>query len=219
MKFWVELACKLLVQMSKKAVNAKFKPDASSLSYFERSVVFYKSYHNNETNQLIHMICIPLIAFTGFIFFAYTPEIAISYKEVTLPIIDLTIKLTYGNVIVSIYVIYYLLFEFPGLAGPLAAFLFISGSYYANMLVLQNKEVIWKYALLIHISAWLAQFYGHAVHEKRSPALLDNLVQAFLSAPFFVLLELMFSFGYRKQLQTKIDEYVKMNIEEFKKKK
>ena len=205
--------------MSKKGVKGKSRPDSASLSYFERSVVFYKSYHNNETNQLIHMICIPLIAFTGLIFFAYTPEIVSSVKKVLLPMINVEVNLTYGNVIVLIYVIYYLIFEFPGFAGPLAAFLFITGSYGASILVQQYKEVIWKYALVVHISAWLAQFYGHAVHEKRAPALLDNLVQAFLSAPFFVLLELMFSFGYRKQLQEKIDEYVKISIEEFKKKK
>jgi uncharacterized membrane protein YGL010W len=29
---------------------------------------------------------------------------------------------------------------------------------------------------LIHVGSWIAQFYGHGVHEKRAPALLDNLL-------------------------------------------
>ena len=33
------------------------------------------------------------------------------------------------------------------------------------------------YALAIHITAWIMQFYGHGVHEGRKPSLLDNLFQ------------------------------------------
>jgi uncharacterized membrane protein YGL010W len=32
-------------------------------------------------------------------------------------------------------------------------------------------------ALYIHIAAWIAQFIGHGVFEKRAPALFDSLVQ------------------------------------------
>ena len=32
-------------------------------------------------------------------------------------------------------------------------------------------------ALTGHIAAWIFQFIGHGVHEKRSPKLMDNLVQ------------------------------------------
>lgn len=32
-------------------------------------------------------------------------------------------------------------------------------------------------ALAIHATSWIAQFYGHGVHEKRKPSLLDNLFQ------------------------------------------
>jgi 2-hydroxy fatty acid dioxygenase len=33
-----------------------------------------------------------------------------------------------------------------------------------------------EYAILLHITAWVAQFLGHGVAEKRAPALLDNLI-------------------------------------------
>ncbi|CAH2040795.1 unnamed protein product [Thlaspi arvense] len=43
--------------------------------------------------------------------------------------------------------------------------------------------------LVAQVACWTGQFIGHGVFEKRAPALLDNLSQAFLMAPFFVLLE------------------------------
>ena len=33
-----------------------------------------------------------------------------------------------------------------------------------------------KYAALIHVGSWIAQFAGHFGAEGRSPALLDNLI-------------------------------------------
>jgi uncharacterized membrane protein YGL010W len=41
----------------------------------------------------------------------------------------------------------------------------------------------------VQVGCWLAQFLGHGLLEGRSPALLDNLLQAFFMAPVFVLLE------------------------------
>ncbi|KAJ6987566.1 hypothetical protein NC653_020734 [Populus alba x Populus x berolinensis] len=70
--------------------------------------------------------------------------------------------------------------------------------------------------LVSQIVCWTGQFIGHGVFEKRAPALLDNLVQAFIMAPFFVLLEaLQTSFGYEPypgfhaSVQAKIDADMK----------
>lgn len=60
------------------------------------------------------------------------------------------------------------------------------------------------------------QFIGHGAFEKRAPALLDNLVQALLLAPFFVFMELLFIFGYRPELQKRIDVAVEKEITRFK---
>lgn len=66
---------------------------------------------------------------------------------------------------------------------------------------------------MVFAGAWIGQFIGHGVFERRAPALKDNLVQgesyparflfgngnrrgklmvALVTAPFFVHLELMF---------------------------
>lgn len=54
------------------------------------------------------------------------------------------------------------------------------------------------WATVLHIVAWIAQFYGHGVHEGRAPALVDNLGFAGL-APFFVSFEFLhYGFGYKE---------------------
>lgn len=42
--------------------------------------------------------------------------------------------------------------------------------------------------------------------QKRAPALLDNLIQAFLMAPFFVLLEVTLHLIFRELLETSFAE-------------
>lgn len=63
--------------------------------------------------------------------------------------------------------------------------------------------------------AWILQFLGHGKFEGRAPALLDNLMQALLLAPLFVWLELLFYFGYRKELKDRVDKKVEKNITKF----
>ncbi|RQM05221.1 hypothetical protein DH86_00004229 [Scytalidium sp. 3C] len=62
----------------------------------------------------------------------------------------------------------------------------------------------------------LLLFVGHGVFEGRAPALLDNLVQALVMAPFFVFLEILFKFGYRPELQARVEKNVLQQIEKFK---
>jgi uncharacterized membrane protein YGL010W len=48
---------------------------------------------------------------------------------------------------------------------------------------------------------------------------LESDFQALLTAPLFVLLEVMFFFGYRKEFHAGIIQQVQKNIDEFKAKK
>ena len=69
------------------------------------------------------------------------------------------------------------------------------------------------------MTAWILQFIGHGVFEGRAPALLDSLDQALLMAPLFVLLEVLFSMGYRREFHEKIMKQVEVNMKEFQDKK
>ena len=50
-------------------------------------------------------------------------------------------------------------------------------------------QMFWK-MFFIHVLAWLGQFVGHGVFEKRSPALFSNFMLT-LNAPFFVTAEVL----------------------------
>ena len=48
---------------------------------------------------------------------------------------------------------------------------------YTSTKFLETNPNANKIALAIHIISWIFQFLGHGLAEKRSPKLLDNLVQ------------------------------------------
>jgi uncharacterized membrane protein YGL010W len=52
--------------------------------------------------------------------------------------------------------------------------------------------------MLLHIGAWVAQFIGHFYFEGNRPALTDSLVQAFLIAPMFVLIDIQYLIQQRR---------------------
>jgi 2-hydroxy fatty acid dioxygenase len=67
----------------------------------------------------------------------------------------------------------------------------------------------WRWAVMLNALSWYMQIHpGHMVCEKSRPALMDSLVQAFLTAPLFVWLDLLFALGYRRDLQVAIDSHV-----------
>jgi uncharacterized membrane protein YGL010W len=63
---------------------------------------------------------------------------------------------------------------------------------------------------MVQLFAWISQFIGHGVYEKRAPALLDNLVQALFLAPLFVWIEVLFMAGYRPELKQRLQEKVRV---------
>ncbi|KAL1216754.1 hypothetical protein V5N11_025254 [Cardamine amara subsp. amara] len=69
---------------------------------------------------------------------------------------------------------------------------------------------------------WTGQFLGHGLFEKRAPALLDNLVQAFLMGPFFVLLEVLqtvFEYEPYSGFKARVDSKIESEIKEWREKK
>lgn len=71
-------------------------------------------------------------------------------------------------------------------------------------------------SFLIQAVAWSAQFFGHFFFERRAPALLDNIFQAFLLAPLFIFMELLFVLGYRPALLKRVRDKTKIAITTYK---
>ncbi|KAG8379203.1 hypothetical protein BUALT_Bualt07G0064200 [Buddleja alternifolia] len=160
----------------------------------EEQFAFYGAYHSNPVNILIHMIFVWPIAFTALLLSYFTPPL-FHHSPIELWGQNYLV-LNYGFLFTVIYALYYVSLDRK--AGSLAAFLcficWVGSSALAQRL---GFSLAWKVVLASQLLCWTGQFIGHGAFEKRAPALLDNLPQAFVMAPFFVLLEaLQSTFGY-----------------------
>ena len=123
------------------------------MKYLDNAYCFYAEYHDNIINKVLHIICVWPIFLTGLIFLSYTkPIVKISDN----------IPINWSVIISIIYGTFYAIIEQPGIAGPIATLLVILCYLTSKELVSLYPDV-WKIALVIHITGWLAQFYGHGI--------------------------------------------------------
>ncbi|KAI9347783.1 DUF962 domain protein [Zopfochytrium polystomum] len=174
----------------------------------------YAEYHHNRVNQLIHITCVPIILWTSMVWFANIPAFAAWPLDAVQQPLNATVLLT------AFYATYYLILDplTGALILPLLALLchtatrFQAGAAVAAGLLPADVSPN-AVAGVVHATAWCFQFLGHGVAERRAPALLDNLLQAVVLAPFFVFLEVLFSLGYRPQLAK---DFEKVTVERIK---
>ncbi|KAF8455663.1 hypothetical protein BGX38DRAFT_1166024 [Terfezia claveryi] len=159
----------------------------------ESQLAFYRSYHHDPKNVVIHLIFIPVLTFTSLLLATTTGDF------IQLPYIPIN----GAALIAGAYLLTYFLME--PVAG--ASMIPVVGAllWYLNKLHAEYGPQAILVAGIVNVLAWIAQFIGHGVFEKRAPALKDNLVQAFLLAPFFVWFELLFSCGYRPELYERVE--------------
>ena len=122
-----------------------------------------------------------------------------------------------GTIFTLLYATLYILME--PVAGSALAPLLLAGTAYSNYLTKMHGATANYAALGLFGLSWIAQFVGHGAFEGRAPALLDNLIQALFLAPFFVWMEILFYFGYRPELQSRVAKNVEKELEKFRKSK
>lgn len=118
-----------------------------------------------------------------------------------------------GTIACIIYTSFYILLE--PVAGAMLAPILLGSTAASNYLTSTYGAQAYHWAIAVHVFSWLAQFVGHGVFEGRAPALLDNLVQAILLAPFFVWMEILFMLGYRPELKSRIDKAIQKQVSDF----
>ncbi|KAG2679294.1 hypothetical protein I3843_11G045700 [Carya illinoinensis] len=176
----------------------------------ERHFAFYGAYHSNPINILIHTVFVWPILFTTLVLLHFTPALYTPSSQIDFFPSGFLV-LNFGFLSTLIYSLIYVTFDKR--AGSLAALMcfscWVGASLVADRL---GFSLAWKVVLAAQLICWSGQFIGHGVFEKRAPALLDNLVQAFLMAPFFVLLEALQTFlgyepypGFHASVKAKID--------------
>ncbi|OQO06084.1 hypothetical protein B0A48_08672 [Cryoendolithus antarcticus] len=172
----------------------------------EKQLQFYGAYHHNAVNVAIHVTCVPMIMMTAFLFATNTGAIPLP-TWATVP----NLPANLGTILATTYSGLYILME--PVAGCMLAPLIMGGTAYANVLTSTYPKTANQWALGLHIFSWVAQFVGHGVFEGRAPALLDNLVQALFLAPFFVWMEILFMFGYRPELKSRLDKAIEGDLQ------
>lgn len=85
-------------------------------------------------------------------------------------------------------------------AGFLASALVIAGFFATEHIKsTHDRATVVLASLVVNAVCWAAQIFGHQAFEGRAPALLDNLLVAFVIAPYFVLLECIMHLGYEPE--------------------
>lgn len=180
----------------------------SSLFDVRKQLAFYGAYHSHPVNVLIHIFGVPAILWSAFVLStqlpppAFLPPIKYVFAE------HLVFEANAPALTAAFYIVYYFILD------PVAAFLYtpqlvlmlLTATAYA-----QRPDGI-RNAIIVHAVSWIAQFIGHGLAEGRAPALLDNILGAFVLAPFFVHLELLFKIGYRPELQKQLKNDVGIEI-------
>jgi 2-hydroxy fatty acid dioxygenase len=101
-------------------------------------------------------------------------------------------------------------------AGTILALICLAAAAAGNYtLELYDPFTVTSWAAGVFVASWVLQFLGHGKFEGRAPALLDNLVQAIFLAPLFVWLEVLFYFGYRPELQARVQKAVQKEIAKY----
>ena len=154
------------------------------MSKLEIDFKFYSDYHSHKLNKIIHIFCIPLICFSLFIFLNYIPYSVQIYNTENTVILNLKASF----ILYSLYILYYLYLS-PKLG-------LICGLFYLLILVCGNLfyyyiDNAWIYSIIIQISSWIIQILSHKYIEGNSPAFIEGFVQSFLTAPLFIVVEII----------------------------
>jgi len=124
----------------------------------------YKAYHQDNTNVVIHQLCVPLLLMS---FYS-------------------TVPIYLAFVVNTFYSVNYLLFDVFSTKSVHSVYylqsLFVLHFAFRQFLSVQTN-------IIIHIASWLLQIVGHKWFENNTPAFLDNLYDSFLFAPYFTFLE------------------------------
>lgn len=139
----------------------------------------YGESHKNETNKLIHWICVPGIVFS-ILGLLYSIKLSLYISNYQLNV----------GVIVSIFVLIYYFSLSKSLA--VGMFLYLAACMSIAYYIEANGFVsLWLFSVIVFILAWIGQFYGHKIEGKKPSFLKD--IQFLMINPAWLM-----SFIYKK---------------------
>ena len=122
----------------------------------------YGESHKNETNKLIHWICVPVIFFSilGMLYAVKLPFYLGDYQ------------LNVGLIISVVALLYYFSLS-ASLSVGMFLYLLVC-MLLANLIESSGIMPLWLFSIIIFVLAWVGQFYGHKIEGKK-PSFLKDL--------------------------------------------
>lgn len=152
---------------------------------FEQAMAFYTAYHQEPRNVMLHVLGVPVIL--------YALMVPLSWVG---PLHPGTVPVNLAMALAAGVLVYYLMLDH--VFAMAAAVLFGLLLWAAAVTAAQGALVGWSVFLTGQALGWSAQIIGHHYYEGRKPALIDNLLQALVSAPIFIIADVFFFFGFRR---------------------
>ena len=139
----------------------------------------YGESHKNETNKLIHWICVPVIFFSilGMLYAVKLPFYLGDYQ------------LNVGLIISVVALLYYFSLS-SSLSVGMFLYLLVC-MLLANLIESSGIMPVWLFSIIIFVLAWVGQFYGHKIEGKKPSFLKD--IQFLMIGPAWLM-----SFIYKK---------------------
>lgn len=148
----------------------------------------YASYHLDHKNVLTHFVGIPLIVFS---IMCLTARLGITVEG---------FEITIALVLIIASVVYYL--RLDKVFGFIMLVIF-AAVYPLSLMIAKMSLGAWLgWSVGLFFVGWVIQFIGH-FYEKKKPAFMDDVIGLAIG-PLFVLAELVFLMGFRKELEQRM---------------
>ena len=158
------------------------------MTKLEQLLSQYAAYHLDHKNILTHFVGIPLIVFS----------ILCLTARVGFMLSGMELTLALGLIVVTSLYYFSLdrIFAFIMLIVLVAA-------YPLALKIAHLEFAAWlSLSIGIFVVGWVFQFIGH-FYEKKKPAFMDDVV-GLAVGPLFVLAEMVFMLGFRKELEQRM---------------
>lgn len=145
----------------------------------------YGESHQDETNKLIHWICVPLIFFSTYGLVASIPA---DFLQETVPL-SVAPYAHYGNILLIPVLLFYLRLSWKLFLGMLVYSLICV--FLVQVINVNYGESLWLISAILFVISWVVQIIGHKI-EGEKPSFVKDL-QFLLIGPAWVI-----SFIYNK---------------------
>ena len=132
------------------------------------SLTEYDSFHQNNVNKWIHIVCIPALVWSSFV---------------------QCHRYAFYNIRLSFVLFVSYLYKYwklsPALSLRVGCFYFLLYRHSKTLFYSTSLKLSHRLSVSVFILSWIGQFIGHGVFEKNTPAILNGAYNSFVVGPLF----------------------------------